>query len=119
MTKESVFICDVTGDQYPKDDLVPIKIEEVSPKRGQANELAVTDGSRRSSGEHVAQEVLSDQDLQSQNFETLEIIICGEEVVGYRDYSSYVDTKPKNPTDKQQQFLRELTHLPEHELSCQ
>lgn len=112
MTKETVYVCDVTGEQLPQNELTSVSVKELKPERGQSNELSLTDSTRRENAEHVSKEEINNVGLQSGEFDKLEIIIVGDEVVGWRDHSQYVATGVQNiETDDELYFLKRLTYL--------
>ena len=114
MSKQTSYKCDVTGSFISDEQAVPVSVKTIRANsdhglQSRKTRLETSDGSRNA--KHVSQEVLDERDLQTDDFNELEVIILDREVVGWRDFNPRVATEPRVATDEQATILETLTYL--------
>ena len=109
MSKQTSYKCDLTNSFISEEMAVPVSVKLIQRKSdwmNQSNATHVKDASKQSPVDHVSAEVLNT--VFDNDFNTLEILILGGEVVGYRNCRQH---GPQTVTSEQAAFLKRLTFL--------
>ena len=111
MSKQTSYICDVSGNFITKETAVPVAVKVVranTSRDPQKTDTSLEEYKHPSKAEHVSQHVLDKYDFQEDDFTQLEVILLGGDVVGWRDRRHYDNTEVKTPNEKQRSLLGSL-----------
>jgi len=110
MTELKRYECDVSGNVFEYDKVVPVRFLKVGKEAsfGKSEDTALKELELPMYADHISKELLESWEFDDIEFGTLEVILFNDTIVGWRNAKSHVSSSPQLATDEEIEKLEQL-----------